>query len=78
MRTLNRSPYITDAPTISMIMLKVLLALVPGIFAYAWVYGGGILITLSLATVSALTFEAAMLKIRQRPVRPFLMDLSAV
>ena len=75
---MNRSPYITDAPTISMIMLKVLLALVPGIFAYAWVYGGGILITLSLATVSALIFEAAMLKIRQRPVQPFLMDLSAV
>lgn len=75
---MNRSPYITDAPTVSIIMLKVLLALVPGIFAYTWIYGGGILITLTLATVTALLAEASMLKLRQRPVKPYLMDLSAV
>lgn len=75
---MNRSPYITDAPTVSIIMLKVLLALLPGIFAYAWIYGGGILVTLSIATASALFFEVLMLKIRQRPVKPYLMDLSAV
>ncbi len=75
---MNRSPYITDAPTVSMIMLKVLLALVPGIVAYTWVYGGGILVTLSLATITALASEAILLKIRQRPVRPYLTDLSAV
>lgn len=75
---MNRSPYITDAPTVSIIMLKVLLALVPGIFAYTWVYGGGILVTLSLATVAALVSEAILLKIRQRQIRPYLMDLSAV
>ncbi|MES2181879.1 MAG: electron transport complex subunit RsxD [Pseudomonadota bacterium] len=75
---MNRSPYITDAPTISTIMLKVLLALVPGIIAYVWIYGGGILVSLSLATVTALAAEAALLKIRQRPIQPFLMDMSAV
>jgi electron transport complex protein RnfD len=75
---LNRSPYISDAPSVSMIMLKVLLALVPGIFAYAWIYGGGILVTIALATLTALAAEAALLKIRQRPIKPHLMDLSAV
>ncbi|NOS96296.1 MAG: electron transport complex subunit RsxD [Methylotenera sp.] len=75
---MNRSPYITDAPTVSIIMLKVLLALVPGIFVYAWIYGGGIIITLTLATVTAVLAESAMLKLRQRPVKPHLMDLSAV
>lgn len=75
---MNRSPYITNAPSVSIIMLKVLLALIPGIFAYTWVYGGGILVTLSLATITALAAEAALLKIRQRPVRPYLSDLSAV
>ena len=75
---MNRSPYITDAPTVSIIMLKVLLALVPGIITYYWVYGGGILVTLSLATVTALITEAAILKIRQRPVAPSLSDLSAI
>ena len=59
-----------------MIMLKVLLALVPGIFAYAWIYGGGILVTIALATLTALAAEAALLKIRQRQIKPHLMDLS--
>ena len=59
-------------------MLKVLLALVPGIIAYAWVFGGGILVTITLATATALTAEAMMLKIRKRPIQPFLMDYSAV
>ena len=75
---MNRSPYISDAPSVSMIMLKVLLALVPGIFAYTWVYGGGILVTLTIATITALLSEAMLLKIRQRPIRPYLSDLSAV
>jgi electron transport complex protein RnfD len=59
-------------------MLKVLLALVPGIFVYAWIYGGGILVTITLATLTALIAEAALLKIRQRPIKPYLSDLSAV
>ncbi len=75
---MNRSPYITDAPTVSTIMLKVLLALVPGIIAYVWIYGGGILVSLALATATALAAEASLLKIRQRPIKPYLMDMSAV
>lgn len=75
---MNRSPYISNAPSINRIMLKVLLALVPGIFAYVYIYGGGILVTLALATVTALTSEALLLKLRQRPIRPYLSDLSAV
>lgn len=75
---MNQSPYITDAPTVSTIMLKVLVALIPGIIAYMWVYGGGILVSLALATATALAAEAALLKIRQRPVQPYLMDMSAV
>ncbi len=59
-------------------MLKVLFALIPGIIVYTWVFGGGILITLTLATVTALLTEALMLKLRRRPVKPFLTDFSAV
>lgn len=75
---MNRSPYITDAPSISIIMLKVLLALVPGIVAYVWVFGGGILISLTLATLTAISTEALLLKLRHRPIAPHLLDLSAV
>jgi electron transport complex protein RnfD len=59
-------------------MLKVLLALVPGIIAYTWIYGGGILVSLTLATTTAIICEAALLKIRQRPIKPYLIDMSAV
>lgn len=59
-------------------MLKVLIALVPGIVVYVYMFGGGVLITLILATITALLTEALMLKLRSRPVKPFLMDYSAV
>ncbi len=75
---MNRSPYISNAPSVGTLMFKVLLALVPGIVAYVWVYGGGVLVTITLATITALAAEAAMLKIRKRPIQPFLMDYSAV
>ncbi|MDD2834309.1 MAG: electron transport complex subunit RsxD [Methylotenera sp.] len=75
---MNRSPYATEAPSVTLIMLKVLLALVPGIITYAWVYGTGIFITLSLATITAVVTEAVFLKLRQRPVAAHLFDLSAI
>ncbi|ROH88524.1 electron transport complex subunit RsxD [Pseudomethylobacillus aquaticus] len=75
---MSRSPYLSSAPSVSVIMLKVLLALLPGIATYVWVYGGGILISLALATLTALLAEAAVLRLRQRPVLPFLMDGSAI
>lgn len=73
-----RSPYISNAPSVTNIMVKVLLALIPGILAYVWVFGGGILVTLTLATVTAIGAEALMLHLRSRPIKPFLMDGSAV
>lgn len=75
---MDRSPYISNAPTVSNIMLKVLLALIPGIVVYTWLFGGGVLITLALATITALSTEALMLKLRNRPIKPFLSDYSAV
>ena len=78
MNMINRSPYISDAPSVAQIMRKVLIALVPGIAAYVYIYGGGILVTLALATATALIAEAAMLKIRRRAVAPFLGDYSAI
>lgn len=73
-----RSPYISNAPTVSTIMLKVVIALIPAIIAYVWVFGGGILLSLLLATVTSLGAEALMLKIRERPIMPFLLDGSAL
>jgi len=59
-------------------MRKVVLALLPGLSAYVYVFGSGILITLTLATATALIAEAVLLKIRNRPIAPFLTDYSAI
>src|SRR3546814_4175710 len=59
-------------------MLKVLLALVPGIIAYAWIYGSGILVSSTIASATALASEALVLRWRNRPVKPFLADGSAL
>lgn len=75
---MNRSPYVSNAPSVGVVMLKVMLALVPAIAAYVWIFGGGILITLALASVTALSAEALMLKLRDRPIKPFLLDGSAL
>ena len=72
------SPFITQASSVREIMFKVLLALLPGIALYAWYFGPAILVSLTLASITALATEAAMLKLRRRPVAPFLRDNSAL
>ena len=72
------SPFITQASSVRAIMFKVLLALIPGIAVYTWYFGPAILVSISLASMTALATEAAMLKLRGRPVTPFLGDNSAL
>lgn len=59
-------------------MLRVLLALLPGIALYVWYFGPAILVSITLASITALATEAAMLKLRNRPIKPFLSDNSAL
>lgn len=66
------------ALSVSNVMLKVLLAMLPAIAVSVWQQGSGLLLQLLLATVTALAAEAAVLKLRARPIRPALADLSAV
>ena len=72
------SPYLTKPSSVSEIMLKVLLALIPGIALYVWYYGPAILVSVTLASLTALATEAAMLRLRARPTAPFLKDNSAL
>lgn len=72
------SPFITKSSSVSEIMFKVLLALIPGIAAYVWYFGPAILVSITLASITALATEAAMLKLRERPLKPFLSDNSAL
>lgn len=72
------SPFISKPVSVSNIMLTVILALVPGIAFYVWSYGPAVLVSISLACITALGTEAIMLKLRNRPLKPFLTDYSAL
>jgi electron transport complex protein RnfD len=72
------SPLISKPEGVSAIMLKVLLALLPGIALYVWYFGPAILVSITLASITALGTEALMLRLRNRPVAPFLKDNSAL
>ena len=70
--------FVADQASVSRIMIKVLVALVPAIAAYVWHYGPAILLQIALASAAALGAEAIMLRLRRVPVAPFLMDGSAL
>ena len=59
-------------------MMTVLAALLPGIAAYVWQIGAGILVNLAIATVTALAAEALVLRLRKRALWITLSDGSAV
>ncbi len=72
------APHMPPQTSIAAVMLQVLYALVPGIVAYTWFFGPGVLIQITLATLFALLFESLMLRWRGRPLKPFINDYSAV
>lgn len=59
-------------------MARVLFALVPAIAIYQLYFGPAILISLILASLTALGAEALLLKLRRIPLAPFLKDGSAL
>ncbi|PHS69305.1 MAG: electron transport complex subunit RsxD [Methylophaga sp.] len=72
------SPFLSGTNRVTLQMLQLLLALVPAVIAIVYFFGPSVLITMSLAIVVALLAEALMLKLRDRPLKPFLTDGSAI
>ena len=72
------APHIPPQATVAKVMLQVLLALTPGVLAYTWFFGPGILAQITLATAFALLFELLLLRSRGRRLKPFINDYSAV
>ena len=72
------SPHATGSNRTRQVMLLVLAATLPGVLALTWLYGAGTLINLLWASTVALGVEALLLRLRQRPVRFFLADGSAL
>jgi electron transport complex protein RnfD len=74
----NNSPYFLKPASVQSVMLRVLIALLPGIAAYVWFFGAAILLQIALASAAALAAEALMLGLRGKPVMLFLSDGSAL
>ncbi len=72
------SPHVLKPVSITRVMGLVCLALVPGIAVYTWLIGPALLVQLVLSSCAALAAEALLLKLRCKPVSPFLMDGSAL
>lgn len=72
------SPFIRKPASVQQVMFTVLLALVPGVAAYVWQFGAGILIQILIASLTAVAVEALLLRLRNKPVGLFVGDLSAL
>ena len=72
------SPHAKGPSRTQRVMLLVLAATLPGVIVLTWLYGAGTLINMAWACAAALGFEAATLKLRQRPVGFFLRDGSVL
>lgn len=75
---MHSSPQISQNASVTRLMLSVIYALIPGTLVYVHFFGWGVLINMLLASITALVCEALMLKLRQRPLKPFLLDGSAL
>lgn len=72
------APYLDRPNSVTRVMTRVLLALVPATLAHVWFFGPGLLINATIAAAACAGSEALMLRLRGRPVVPTLHDLSAV
>ena len=72
------APYIAPKATVASVMRQVLYALIPAVLAHIWYFGAGIVFNLFIASLFCLGGEAAMLRIRGKPVASTLADYSAL
>ena len=78
MSRFSSPPYLQQPTSVPRFMGEVLLALIPGIAIYCWLFGAAVLAQLLITTLTALIGEAVMLNMRAKPVQIFLSDGSAV
>ena len=71
------SPHLPGSNSVNIMMRRVLMALLPGILCFTWLFGWGIVVNILLASLTALVAEAAILALRRRPVTT-LLDGSAL
>ncbi len=72
------SPYQHAPSRVDKVMIQVVYAMLPAFAAYIWLFGWGVLVNLILVSAACLIGEAAVLALRGRPIKPALLDGSAL
>jgi len=72
------APHVVAPSSVGRVMRQVLYALVPTVALHVLFFGPGLLIQIVLGVVTALAAEAAALRLRGKPLPPFLLDGSAI
>ena len=72
------APFIAPKNNVASMMRKVLYALIPGALAHVWFFGPGLIFNAIIAAIFCVGGEAAMLRLRDRPIKPALADYSAM
>ncbi|MGD9842868.1 MAG: electron transport complex subunit RsxD [Steroidobacteraceae bacterium] len=72
------APHLHHAPSVTQVMGLVLLALLPATCVQVYFFGYGLLLQLILAAASGLLCEALALRLRHKPMIPYLTDGSVL
>ena len=75
---MTTSPHVRAAASVRSVMLRVLLAMTPGLLAFAWFFGPAAIFQVALASLTALLAEALVLLLRRKPLWLHCSDGSAV
>ncbi len=74
----NSSPHTHGPRSTQWLMQQVLIATVPGLMVLTSFFGIGTLLNILIASITAVSCEAAVLKLRKRPLGFYLSDYSAL
>ncbi|MBM0108704.1 electron transport complex subunit RsxD [Steroidobacter sp. S1-65] len=72
------APHVVAHTGVARVMRIVIYALVPTVVLHVAFFGVGLLVQIALGSVTALIAEAVALRLRRKPVAPFLTDGSAI
>lgn len=71
-------PFLSGTSSVTSHMIQLLIAIAPALIAIILFFGPSVLVNITLAILAALATEAIMLRIRNRPIKPFITDGSAI
>jgi len=75
---LSTSPYTHNNQNVRKVMMQVQIAALPALLTHIYLFGFGIVVQWLLAVATMLVVEYVMLRLRGRPIMPFMTDMSAL